>query len=88
MEGGLQPQAAQAFSNLRRALEAGGSSMQHVVKVTMYVTGTSFADVRQLRRQWFSDPYPAVSIVQIQALYDPAAVIEMDAVGLVARKAM
>ena len=46
VEGGFRAQGEQAFANLRRALEAGGSSLKDVVKVTIFVT-----DMNKLLRQ-------------------------------------
>lgn len=81
VEGGFRAQGEQAFANLRRALEAGGSSLKNVVKVTIFVTDMShFKDVVELRRQFFSEPYPADTIAEVKALYDPAAMIEIEAI--------
>ena len=82
--GGFRAQGEQAFSNLRRALEAGGSSLRHVIKVTIFVTDMAhFEDVVALRRRFFSAPYPADTIAEIKALYDPAAMIEIEAIASV-----
>jgi reactive intermediate/imine deaminase len=81
--GGFLEQGNQAFRNLDRALKAGGSSLDNVVKVTIFVTDmTQFPHVVELRRKHFSEPYPADSIVQINALYTPDAMIEIEAVAL------
>jgi 2-iminobutanoate/2-iminopropanoate deaminase len=80
--GDFRAQGAQAFANLRRALEAGGSSLDKVIKVTIFVTDMNhFQDVVALRRQFFSAPYPADTIAEIKALYDPAALIEIEAIA-------
>jgi len=82
--GGFLAQGEQAFLNLRRALEAGGSSLKDVIKVTIFVTDMGhFEDVVTLRRQFFSAPYPADTIAEIKALYDPAAMIEIEAIAAV-----
>lgn len=84
--GGFQAQGQQAFANLRRALEAGGSSLQQVIKVTIFVTDMAhFETVVALRRQFFSPPYPADTIAEIRALYDPAAMIEIEAIAAVGK---
>lgn len=84
VEGGFRVQGEQAFANLRRALEAGGSSLKDVVKVTIFVTDMGhFADVVELRRKFFSAPYPADTIAEVKALYDPAAMIEIEAIAAV-----
>ncbi|MEZ0471559.1 MULTISPECIES: RidA family protein [Luteimonas] len=82
--GGFRAQGEQAFANLRRALEAGGSSLDQVIKVTIFVTDMGhFQDVVELRRTFFSEPYPADTIAEIKALYDPAAMIEIEAIAAV-----
>ncbi|MBB3440767.1 RidA family protein [Rhizobium sp. BK379] len=82
VDGGFRAQGEQAFANLRRALEAGGSSLKDVVKVTIFVTDMRhFPDVVELRRKYFSEPYPADTIAEITALYDPKAMIEIEAIA-------
>ena len=85
VEGGFRAQGEQAFANLRRALEAGGSSLKDVVKVTIFITDMqrNFEDVVELRRKFWSKPYPADTIVQISALYTPTALIEIEAIAAV-----
>lgn len=84
MEGGFRAQGELAFANLRRALEAGGARLQDVVKVTIFVTDMGhFEDVVALRRKYFTAPYPADTIAEIKALYDPAAMIEIEAIAAV-----
>ena len=81
--GGFQEQGNQAFRNLDRALRAGGSSLDRVVKVTIFVTDMAqFPHVVDLRREHFSEPYPADTIVEISVLYTPDAMIEIEAVAL------
>ena len=85
VQGGFRAQGEQAFANLRRALEAGGSSLQNVIKVTIFLTGMAhFREVVDLRRTFFSAPYPADSIVEVKALYTPEAMIEIEAIAAVA----
>jgi reactive intermediate/imine deaminase len=78
-------QAEQAFSNLQRAVIAGGSSMRHIVKVTIFLTSMRhFPKIVEVRRKWFCAPYPADTIVEISGLYSPQAMIEIEAVAIVA----
>ncbi|BBB68040.1 enamine deaminase RidA [Undibacterium sp. YM2] len=82
--GGFRAQGEQAFVNLRRALEAGGSGLTDVIKVTIFVTDMgNFKDVVELRRQFFTAPYSADTIAEIKALYDPAAMIEIEAIAAI-----
>jgi reactive intermediate/imine deaminase len=84
VEGGFRAQGEQAFANLRRALEAGGSSLKDVIKVTIFLTDmANFSEVVDLRRAFFSAPYPADTIVEVKALYTPEAMIEIEAIAAI-----
>ncbi|NSX04391.1 RidA family protein [Cupriavidus gilardii] len=76
-------QAEQAFRNLQRALEAAGSSLDRVAKVTIFLKSMdNFGKIVELRRKWFSAPYPADTIVEISSLYSPDALIEIEAIAV------
>jgi reactive intermediate/imine deaminase len=82
--GDFAAQAQQVFRNLADVLEAGGSSLAQVVKVTIYLTDMShFPDVVELRRQYFTPPYPADTIVEVRALALPELMIEIEAIAIV-----
>jgi reactive intermediate/imine deaminase len=82
--GDFDAQAEQAFMNLAQVLEAGGSSLRDVAKVTIFLTDMSnFAKIVALRGKWFSEPYPADSIIQVAALALPELEIEIEAVAVV-----
>ncbi|HVL75625.1 MAG TPA: RidA family protein [Noviherbaspirillum sp.] len=82
-KGDFARQADQAFRNLERALKAGGSGMDRVVKVTIFLTSMDhFSTIVEMRRKWFAKPYPADTIVEISALYSPDAMIEIEAIAL------
>ena len=82
--GDFDAQAEQAFRNLERVLEAGGSSLRDVAKVTIFLTDMSnFAKIVALRGKWFSEPYPADSIIQVAVLALPELEIEIEAVAVV-----
>ena len=79
----FEHQAEQAFANLNRVLSAGGSSMAEVLKVTIFVTEMRyFETIVAMRKKYFSAPYPADSIVEVKGLFDPAAMIEIEALAL------
>jgi 2-iminobutanoate/2-iminopropanoate deaminase len=83
--GDFSAQAEQAFRNLERVLEAGGSTLAHVVKVTIFLTDmANLEHVVALRGKWFEPPYPADTIVEVQALYRPEVVFEIEAIAVAA----
>jgi 2-iminobutanoate/2-iminopropanoate deaminase len=76
-------QADQAFRNLSHVLEAGGSSLDRVVKVTIFLTDMgNFPKIVELRRKWFTPPYPADTITEVRSLYRPEVQLEIEAIGL------
>jgi 2-iminobutanoate/2-iminopropanoate deaminase len=84
VQGGFRAQGDQAFSNLARALKAGGSSLENVLKVTIFLTDMrNFHEIVELRRKYFSLPYPADTIVEVSSLYTPEAMIEIEAIAAI-----
>jgi reactive intermediate/imine deaminase len=80
--GDFDAQAEQTFRNLARVLEAGGSSLERIVKVTIFLTDmANFPKIVELRRRWFSPPYPADTIVEVAALALPELEIEIEAIA-------
>jgi 2-iminobutanoate/2-iminopropanoate deaminase len=83
-EGDFDAQVEQTLANVSRALEAGGSSMEKIVKVTIYLTDMSnFPKILELRERYFTPPYPADTIVEVSALGLPELEIEIEAMALV-----
>lgn len=82
--GDFDAQAEQTFRNLQRVLEAGGSSLADVVKVTIYLTDmANFPKIVELRGRWFTRPWPADTIVEVAALARPELELEIEAVAVV-----
>lgn len=81
--GDFDAQAEQTFRNLQRVLEAGGSSLDRVVKVTIFLTDMgNFPKIVELRGQWFTPPYPADTIVEVTSLALPELEIEIEAIAV------
>lgn len=81
-KGDFQAQARQTIANLEGVLKAAGAGLRDIVKVTIFVTDMSnFPAVVELRKQYFSLPYPADTIVQVQSLALPELLIEIEAIA-------
>ena len=81
--GDFGAQARQAVRNLDRVLNAAGSSLGQVIKVTIFVTDMSyFPEVVKLRKEVFSQPYPADTICEVQGLAYPELMFEIEAIAL------
>lgn len=82
-EGDFRQKAECAFANLEQVLKAGGSGLEDVVKVTLFLTDMSyFPEVVALRRRFFRPPYLADSIVEVKALALPALMFEIEAIAV------
>jgi enamine deaminase RidA (YjgF/YER057c/UK114 family) len=85
--GDVVAQYARALRNVSIALRAAGSAPADVVKLTYYVTDLK-AYKHNLRpiglayREVFGRHYPASTLVEVQSLFEPDALIEIDAVAL------
>ena len=40
-------------------------------------------DIHEVRKEYFSEPYPASTLVQVAGLVDPELLIEMDAIAVI-----
>ncbi len=65
----IEAQTRQALENLRAVLEAAGSCLQHVVKVTVFLQDMDeFSQMNEVYAEFFSEDPPARSAVQVAAL--------------------
>lgn len=82
--GDFDAQAEQAFANLSKVLENGGSGLADVAKVSIYLTDMgNFPKIVELRERYFTPPYPADTIVEVSSLADPEWLIEIEAIAVV-----
>ena len=66
---GLEAQAHQVFKNIAALLEAAGSHISKVVKTTVFIKNMDdFAAINAVYGQYFSQPYPARSCVEVARL--------------------
>jgi 2-iminobutanoate/2-iminopropanoate deaminase len=68
VEGGFEHQAMQAFSNIKTILEEAGSSMDKVIKTTIWMVAgedTSFAVINKVYAEFFPVNPPARSAPQV-----------------------
>ena len=66
---GLEAQAHQVVKNLTELLKAAGSDMSKVVKTTVFIKDMNdFAAINAIYAQYFAEPYPARSCVEVARL--------------------
>jgi enamine deaminase RidA (YjgF/YER057c/UK114 family) len=81
-------QVAQALRNIVEVLAAGGAEPQHLVRLTWYVTDRDeyLARAKELGavyRDVIGAHYPAMALVQVVALVESRAKVEIDATAVV-----
>ena len=82
--GDFDAQAEATFQSLERTLKAAGSDLSKVIKVTIFLTDmTNFEKIVDLRGKWFTEPYPADTIIEVKSLALPELMIEIEAIATV-----
>jgi len=66
---GNENQIRQVFKNILSVCEASGASTDQIVKLNIYLSDLSvFAEVNEIMRSFFTEPYPARAAVQVAKL--------------------
>lgn len=80
VEADIETHAHQVFRNLQAVAEAAGTELAKALKVTVFLTNMAdFQRVNGVYAQYFKQPYPARSAIQVAAL-PLGADIEVEAV--------
>ncbi|HKX07262.1 MAG TPA: RidA family protein [Stellaceae bacterium] len=86
-KGDMRVQTRNVLENIQEVLAAMGGRMEDVFSLTHYVTDIKgFAGVGDVRREFFREPFPVTTTVQVAALYHPDLVVEIAAVAEIPRK--
>lgn len=80
VEENIHAQIRQIFRNLMMVCEAAGGSLEHIVKLTVYLTHLkNFQAVNDIMTEFFSKPYPARVLLGVSELPRGASV-EIDGI--------
>lgn len=81
VEGGVEAQAKQVLDNLAAVLEAGGSSMDKILKATIFLADMGdFGKVNEIYKTRFTADFPARSCVAVKEL-PLGALVEIEAIA-------
>ena len=85
---GLAAQFEQLLANTLAILAAGGAAPEHVVRMTWYVVSrdaylAALPDIGATYRRLMGRNFPAMAVVQVVALVEPAALIEIETTAVV-----
>ncbi len=82
VQGDIQAETHQVLNNLRAILEAAGSSLEKVVKTTLYIADMdAFGTINAIYAEYFETQPPARACVQVARLPKDVQ-IEIEAVAL------
>lgn len=66
---GAVNQANQVFANIKNLLESAGTSIENIVKTTVFIKNMDdFAKINEVYEKYFTKPYPARSCVEVARL--------------------
>lgn len=77
------PQAVRSvYDRLKQTLEANNLSFANVVKENVYATDLdAFIQSRGIRKDYYGQTFPAATWVQVQRLYLPSFVVEVELIA-------
>ena len=79
--GGIKEQTHQVFANLKAVLEAAGTSLENVVKTTVFIVDMDkFGEVNEVYAEYFTGDFPARSCVEVSRL-PKGALVEIEVVA-------
>jgi reactive intermediate/imine deaminase len=86
--GDIESQTRQVMENLKLALKEAGATFDDVVKITNYITDAeSFSKMAGVRQEYLTEPYPASTLIEVEALIYPELLIEIEAIAVVPESA-
>lgn len=86
VEGGIEAQTEQVLKNIETVLKAAGSSLDDVVKTTVFLADLNdFAKMNEIYAKRFKAPFPARSTVQVARLPRDAK-IEIEVIAVLRDK--
>src|ERR1700688_3061182 len=78
-EGSMDSAVRSVYERLRQTLTANGLSFADVVKENVYTTNLdAFIGTKEIRKDYYGSVLPAATWVQVQRLYLPSFVVEIE----------
>lgn len=82
VSGGITPQTHRAIQNIKACLEAANSSLDKVVRRRIYIMNMKdFREVDRIWAEYFDEPYPVSTCVQVSGLAKDGALVELEVVA-------
>jgi enamine deaminase RidA (YjgF/YER057c/UK114 family) len=82
--GDAEGQTEKAMANIKMLLEEAGSQLEHICKITVYITDPRYReDVYRTIGKWLKGVYPVSTGIVISALARPEWLVEVDAIAVI-----
>jgi len=82
--GDIEVQTRQVCENLKAAVEAAGGTMDDICRVDVYIRNMEHFDIiHKVRREYFNEPLPASTMVEIVKMTSPEYLIEINAIAVI-----
>lgn len=82
--GDIEAQTRQVCENIKEALTTAGGTLDDVCRVDVYVADMRhFDQIHKVRREYFRDPPPASTMVQVVGFTHPDYLIEITAIAVI-----
>ncbi len=82
--GDAAAQAERAMANIAMLLEEAGATLEHVCKITVYLTDPRYREaVYRVIGRWLKGVYPVSTGVVVSALARPEWVVEVEATAMI-----
>jgi len=81
-KGDMRAQVRQTLENIGSVLASVGGELRDVIALTHFATDIdAFMATGDIRKKFFTPPYPVTTTVQVARLYDPDLLIEITAIA-------
>jgi len=82
--GDAAAQAEQAMSNIKQLLEEAGARLEHICKITIYLTDPRFREaVYRTVGRWLKGVFPVSTGIVVSALARPEWLVEIDVIAMI-----
>ncbi len=82
----MRAQVRKTLANISAVLGSVGGQMQDIISLTQHVTDMdAFNQTGDIRKEFFGEPYPVTTTVQVMRLYDVELLVEITAIAEIPR---
>jgi enamine deaminase RidA (YjgF/YER057c/UK114 family) len=82
--GDIEAQTRQVCENIKAAVEAAGGTMDDICRVDVYIRNMEqFDAIHKVRREYFREPLPASTMVEVVKMTHPDYLIEINAIAVI-----